>query len=46
MPDFDGKDAFVVEYGNNFSNNRGAHGALTGITTDLTDSEFDPIPNH
>jgi len=46
IADFDGKDAFVVDYLNYFSNHRGAHGALTGISTDLTDSAFDPVPNY
>lgn len=45
--DYDGKEAFVVDYLNFFSNHRGAHGALTSIVTpDITDSDFDPIPNY
>ena len=44
IADFDGKEAYVVDYLNFFSPSRGAHGALTGITTpDITDSDFDPI---
>jgi hypothetical protein len=46
MADYDGKDAWVVEYGNSFSNHRGAHGALTGITTDVDDEDWEPIPNY
>lgn len=46
IADFDGKDAFVVDYLQNFSNHRGAHGVLTGITTDLTDDDFAAVPNY
>jgi hypothetical protein len=46
IADFDGKDAYVVDYLNYFSNHRGANGALTGISTDLTDDNFAPIPNY
>ena len=46
IADFDGKDAFVVDYLNTFGIHRGANGALTGITTDLTDDDFLPIPNY
>lgn len=46
ISDYDGKDAYVVDYLNFFSNHRGCHSALTGITTDLTDSDFDPVPNY
>ncbi|MCR4339257.1 MAG: hypothetical protein NUW01_05135, partial [Gemmatimonadaceae bacterium] len=46
IADFDGKDAFVVDYLNYFSNHRGAHGALTGITTDLAAGLMDPVPNY
>lgn len=46
IADFDGKEAFVVDYHNCFSNHRGAHAALTGITTDLTDANFTNIPNY
>jgi hypothetical protein len=45
--DFDGKEAYVVDYLNYFSTDRGAFGALTGITTpDITETDFDPIPNY
>lgn len=46
IDDFDGKEAYVGEYMNFFSTNRGAHSALTGITTDLTTADFDPVPNY
>ncbi len=46
IADFDGKEAYVVDYLNLFSNYRGAHGALTGITTDLTDEDFTNIPSY
>lgn len=44
--DFDAKDGYVREYMNYFSPSRGAHGALTGITTDLTDSNYDVVPSY
>lgn len=44
--DYDGREAYVVDYLNFFSNNCGAHGALTGIVTDVTDSDWDPVPNY
>ena len=46
IADFDGKEAFVVDYIQQFSPNRGAHSALTGITTDVTDSDWDAVPNY
>jgi hypothetical protein len=46
ISDYDGKDAFVVDYMNTFSNHRGSHGALTGISTDVTDADWDPVPNY
>jgi hypothetical protein len=47
IADFDGKEAYVVDYVNFFSPHRGAHGALTSITTaDVTESDFDPLPNY
>lgn len=46
IADYDGKDAHVGNYMNYFSNHRGAHGALTSITTDVTDSDFLPVPNY
>ena len=46
IADYDGKEAHVVDYHNCFSNHRGAHGALTGITTDLTDDDWTNIPNY
>ena len=46
ISDYDGKEAFVVDYHNCFSNHRGAHGAITGITTDLTDDDFSNVPSY
>lgn len=46
IADFDGKEAYVVDYLNCFCNHRGANGALTGITTDVTDKDWDPVPNY
>jgi hypothetical protein len=46
ITDFDGKEAFVVDYMNTFCNARGANGALTGITTDLTTAAWDSVPNY
>jgi len=47
IADYDGKDAFVVDYIQTFSNHRGAMGALTAITTDLTADDFAAgIPNY
>lgn len=47
IADYDGKDAFVVDYMNYLSNHRGAHGVLTGIVTpDVTPGDYDPIPDY
>ncbi|KKL20601.1 hypothetical protein LCGC14_2453820, partial [marine sediment metagenome] len=46
LSDYDGKEAWVVDYIQTFCNHRGANGALTGITTDLTDANFDSTPNY
>jgi hypothetical protein len=46
IADFDGKEAYVGEYMNFFCTHRGANGALTGITTDVTDADFEPVPNY
>jgi len=46
IADFDGKEAYVVDYLNTFCTHRGANGALTGITTDVTDADWDPVPNY
>ena len=46
IADYDGKDAYVVDYMNYMSNHRGAHGALTGIATDVTDTDWAPVPNY
>ncbi len=46
IADFDGKEAFVVDYVQQFSNHRGASAALTGIVTDLTDDDFTNIPDY
>ena len=46
IADYDGKDAYVVDYMNYMSNHRGAHGVLTGITTDVSDASFSPVPSY
>jgi hypothetical protein len=46
IADFDGKEAFVVDYLNTLCVHRGANGALTGITTDVTSADFDNTPNY
>ena len=46
IADYDGKEAYVVDYMNTFCTHRGANGALTGITTDLTDSDFTTVPDY
>lgn len=46
IADYDGKDAFVVDYMNTFSNHRGAHSALTSISVDVTTTDYDPVPNY
>jgi len=46
IANYDGMEAYVLEYMNYVCNNRGANGALTGITTDVTDSGWDPVPNY
>lgn len=46
IADYDGKDAFVVDYMNYLCTHRGANGALTGITTDLTTADFEVVPNY
>jgi len=46
IADFDGKEAYVVDYLNLFCINRGANSALTGIVTDVTDSNWDAVPNY
>lgn len=46
IADYDGKEAFVVDYMNYFSTHRGANSALTGITTDVTDADFDSVPDY
>lgn len=45
ISDFDGKEAFVVDYMQTFCTNRGANGALTGISTDLTTADWTNVPN-
>jgi hypothetical protein len=42
IADFDGKDAFAVDYMNFFSPDCGSHGALTGITTEFSADDFVP----
>jgi len=47
IQDFDGKDAFVVDYPNFYSPHRGANSALTGIVTaDETTADYEPVPNY
>lgn len=46
IADYDGKDAFVVDYIQNFHRHRGANGALTGIVTDVTDDDYTNAPNY
>ena len=46
IADFNGVEAYVGEYMNYVCNNRGANGALTEVTTDVTDSRWDPVPNY
>ena len=46
IADFDGKDAFVVDYMNTLCTHRGANSALTGIVTDLTDADFTNVPDY
>jgi hypothetical protein len=46
IADFDGAEAQVGDYMNYFSTHRGAHGAITSIvTSDITDTQFDPVAN-
>jgi hypothetical protein len=44
--DFDGKEAFVAEYMQTFCTNRGANGALTGISVDVTSGDYTGIPDY
>ena len=46
IADYDGKEAHVAEYMNYFCTHRGANAALTGVSTDLTDSAFSNIPDY
>ena len=46
IANWDGKEAHVVDYLNFFSNHRGSHGVLTGISTDLDDSAFSNVPDY
>lgn len=46
IADFDGKDAYVVDYIQNFHVHRGANGCLTTIVTDVTDSDFTNVPDY
>jgi len=46
IADYDGKDAYVVDYMNQLCTHRGANGALTGISTDVTDANWDAVPNY
>jgi len=46
IENYDGKDAYVVDYMNYLSPYRGAHAALTGISTDVTDANWTHIPDY
>jgi hypothetical protein len=46
IADYDGDEAHVGEYMNFFCTHRGCNSALTGITTDLTDSDFTSLPDY
>lgn len=47
IADFDGQDGYAAEFMNFLTTHRGFHGALTGIVTaDLTDTDFDQVPNY
>lgn len=47
LADFDGVEGFASEYMQQFSVNRGANGALTGIATaDETTADYDAVPNY
>ena len=46
IEDYDGKEAYVVEYMNYFSNHRGSHSALTGISVDVTVADYDAVANY
>jgi hypothetical protein len=46
IADYDGKDAYVVDYLNTFSNHRGANGAITSIVTSVTDDDFTAVPDY
>ena len=43
---YDGKDAYVVDYMNTFSPHRGAHAVLGSIVTDVNDNDWAPVPNY
>jgi len=46
IADWDGMEAHVKEYMNYVCTMRGANAALTGVTTDVTDANWDPVPNY
>ena len=46
LADFDGKEGFVRDYCNSFSNRRNRHGALTAIVLTTSASDFNPVPNY
>lgn len=46
IADYDGKDAFVVDYIQNFCPSRGANGCLTGIVTDVNEDDWTNLPNY
>lgn len=47
LADFDGKEWWVREYGQTFSDRRNRHAALTSITlTNVSATDFSPTPNY
>ena len=46
IANWDGMDAYVKEYMNYLCTNRGANGALTDISVDMTASIWDPVANY
>lgn len=48
LSDYDGKEGYVRDYCNSFSDRRNRHGALTGISqhSSVDPDDFNPIPNY